>query len=134
MSETVSMPPLQTILECARPQEIEIPDIGAVRLRTWKLGKAPDKLGVTVEIPDGAIRSGLARWDDSPEVLARKPEHGGVWRIDSGITHARGMTIREAVHDFAHCMVRYGEMLDEDEVESGDPLTAFGPGTPVLRD
>lgn len=115
MSESaqVRMPPIQTILECARLREVEIPGVGAVKLRTWKLGKAPDKLGVTVELPDGPIRSGLARWDDSPEV-ARRAGHGGVWWIDSGNIHARGETMREAVQDFASCMVRYDrEILDE---------------------
>ena len=95
--------------------QVPVEGIGKVNLRAWRLGKASDKLGVSIELPDGPIRSGLARWDDSPEVLARKPDHGGVWRIDSGIIHARGMTMREAVHDFAHCMVRYGDMLDEDK-------------------
>ena len=125
------IPPTQTILESARLRIIAVAGIvGAVKLRTWKVGKA---LGVTIELPDGAIRSGFARWDDSAEVRARNPLHGGVWRIDSGNIHARGMTMREAVEDFALCMARYSREILAEEVCCGDPLTAFAPGTPVLR-
>ena len=94
------------LLQAARLRTIAVPGIvGPVKLRTWQVGK--ETLVVTVELPSGPIRSGLARWDDTPETLARQPLHGGVWRIDSGKIHARGMTMREAVEDFALCMARY---------------------------